>query len=172
MAFRGWAPEPSRRVAASSPPSAVPAGGVTYRMGWGYSVYMWAAALLCAVGAVAAAMAEGAHESGASRTVAAAGFATFAALAMLAAMGMRRTRLTIDATGIEWVEFGKPRRLLLEQIRGYRVLRVQAGTYLVFEPRQADMKRLRIPHIGNGHEAFLSWLSQIPVLNAGGIPRP
>jgi len=165
MAFRGWVEERSLGGPTSGPAWAAP-GGVTYRLGWGPAVYMWVSALMWVTFAVLAATATGAHESDATRARAAVGFATFAALTVLAGLGMRRTRLTLDETGVELVGFGRPRRLLLEQIRGYRVLRVQAGTFFVLEPRQADVKKLKIPHIGKKHEAFLTWLSQVPDLDA------
>jgi len=170
MAFRAWVQERSLEGAAPRPPGIAPGETLTYRMGWGPWVFMWAVALAFAAMAVAAATAKGAHESDVSRAWAAATFATFAALAVLAGIGMRRTRLTIDATGIEWVEFATSRRLLLEQIRGYRVLRVRAGyTFLVFEPRDADQQKLKIPHIGMQHEAVMSWLSRVPDLD--GVDR-
>ncbi len=138
---------------------------MTYRLGWGYTVVMWATALFFAFVGSMAALGAG-SDRGMERVGAVIGGGALAALSAAIAMRLRRSRITIDAAGIEMVDLGKPRRLLLEQIRGYRVLRVAAGTYLVFEQRDSGAKKLMVPLVG-ADDAFMSWLARVPELDAG-----
>jgi hypothetical protein len=93
------------------------------------------------------------------------GLALFAGVLALGGVWMRHMRVTIDDAAIEYVEWLKPRRLLLQQIRGYRRVKTVHGTIIVFEPRQPGGKKLKVPWVGTD-AAFQAWLARVPDLDA------
>ncbi len=170
MPIRGGGTEPSRGGFAPREPAVAPGGPRrTYRMGKGWQVFLGVAAMGFAGGAVAVAFVD--SPSTAQRVALLVPFGLFSALSAYGAIGVGRMRVTIDDAGIEYVEWKKPRRILLDRIAGYRTLQTKNQSYLVFEPRDPGAKKLKVPRMGSMDGAFGAWLARIPDLDAADRAR-
>jgi hypothetical protein len=139
----------------------------TYRMGKGWRLFLGVAGIGFAAAAVASFLSLR-QEPGPGWLIAPAVFGFFAALSLLAMEQMRRMRFTIDDAGIEVIEWSRPRRLLLEQLAGYRTLQGgKGGASLLLEPRQPGARSLKVPLLKEmaGPE-FQAWLSRLTDLDA------
>jgi hypothetical protein len=91
----------------------------------------------------------------------------FPVLSLALAWALGRARVTISPDSVELVEWSRPRRLLREQIRGFRVVPLQYGQSLVeLEPRHPGGRKLRIYSTFRVDAAFRAWLSTLPDLDA------
>jgi hypothetical protein len=131
-------------------------------MGKGRQIFLGIAGIGLAGAAVASALS---FRHGPGWVLAPVVFGLFAALCLISMEQTRRMRFTIDDAGIEVVEWRRPRRLLHEQIAGYRLSRGKAPQ-LVLEPRQPGVKALKVPLVREmeGPE-FQAWLSRLTDLD-------
>lgn len=155
--------------AAPAPDAGAGQGARTYRAGSGVRALAWVAA--AASGAAGVWAAATIREGAAERIAAGAAFALFAALAVLAAEQARRLRVTIDDAGIEYVEWSRPRRMRVDEMRGRRFGARKGGGHLVFEPRRPGAKALRVPALPSMDAGFHAWLARIPDLDAADLAR-
>ncbi len=78
----------------------------------------------------------------------------------------RRRRVVIDDRGIAVVEWKRPRRLELADIRGFRRTYWHNAVNLLFEPRQTGGRPLPVRVMSSMDSAFEAWLRQVPDLDA------
>jgi len=140
----------------------------TYKPSTGYVLFLGTASGLCAAGGIAGMIYFGTgHEvKGPRDEFMLVGLsALFLLLGLFLIASVLTSRLIVSADSIELKYLASSKLLRRSDIAGYRILPTQYISTLVFQPKTAERKKLKIPLYFRTDAAFGEWFIDIPNLD-------
>jgi hypothetical protein len=140
----------------------------TYKSSKSYLLFLGAVSFLCAVGGIAGIIYFGTgHEMTSVRSQLALVVLSFLflLLGIYLITAVLTSRLIFGPDFIEVKDFLSSKLLRRSDIAGYRILPTQYISTLVFQPKAAELKKLKIPLYFRTDQAFREWFIDIPNLD-------
>jgi len=140
----------------------------TYKPSTGYLLFLGTASFLCAAGGIAGIIYfSTGHEmtSVRSQSILVVLCSLFLLLGIYLISAVLTSRLILGTDFIEVKDFLSSKLLRRSDIAGYRVLPTQYISTLVFQPKPAERKKLKIPLYFRTDNAFGEWFIDIPNLD-------